>query len=117
MLKRILLFVVIGALFFIAIQFASVFFYAWEFEDFVRDEVKYTPTRESDANDHLVEHIVEEGHFYSLELAPSDVTVQKSTDSHSGITTLEVDASYTSPVDLYYFTYPIRRVVRAVTKY
>ena len=117
MLKRIFLFVVIGSLFFVGIQFASVFFYAWEFEDFVKDEVKYAPTRESDETQHLVEHILEQGHFYELEIEPGDITVRKHTDPGSGITTLEVDAGYGSPVDLYYFTYRIRRTVGAVTMY
>jgi hypothetical protein len=117
MLKRLFVFVLIGAVFFVAIQFASVFFYAWQFEDFVKDEVKFAPMRESDERAHLVEHILSQGQSYSLTLDPKDIEVQKHTDTDSGITTLQVKVNYTSPVDLYYFTYPLRRNIRAATMY
>lgn len=117
MLRRIFVFVLIGALFFVGIQFASVYFYAWEFDDFVRDEVKFAPVRESDDKAHLVEHITRQAQFYGLEIDPKSIEVVKHTDTGSGITKLEVDVNYTSPVDLYYFTFPLRRSVRTATSY
>ena len=117
MLKRIFLLVLIGGLFFVAIQFAAVFFYAWEFEDFVKDEVKYSPMRESSERAHLVDHIVSKAQFYNLALDAKDVVVQKNTDVGSGITTLQVHVSYTSPVNLYYFTFPLRRRILAAMTY
>jgi len=117
MLKRIFVFVLIGSLFFVAVQFASVFFYALEFEDFVKDEVKFAPMRESDERAHLADHIISQGQFYSLAIEKKDIEVQKHTDTDSGITTLQVKVNYTSPVDLYYFTYPLHRSVLAMTTY
>jgi hypothetical protein len=117
MLKRLFVLIAIGALFFVAAQFAAVFFYAWEFDDFVRDEVKFAPMRESDEKAHLVDHIINQGQFYSLAVAPTDIEIQKHTDTDSGITTLQVKVNYTSPVDLYYVTYPLRRSILAATTY
>lgn len=117
MLKRVFVFVLIGVLFFVAVQFAAVFFYAWEFEDFVKEEVKYSPMRESAEREHLVDHIVSHAQLYNLAIDAKDVVVQKHTDADSGITTLQVNVSYTSPVDLYYFTYQLRRRILAATSY
>jgi hypothetical protein len=116
-LKRIFTVVLIGALFFVGVQFAAVFFYAWAFEDFVKDEVKFTPMREPAERVHLVEHILNQAQSYSLAVDPGDVAVEKHTDTNSGITTLQVNVSYMSPVDLYYFTYHLRRNLLAKTTY
>ena len=117
MLKRIFVLVLFGALLFVAIQFAAVFFYAWEFDDFVKDEVKFSPMRESAEKAHLVEHIITQGQNYSLAIDPKDIMVQNHTDTNSGITTLKVSVKYTTPVDLYYFKYPLKRNVLAATSY
>ena len=121
MIKRVFGFVVIGALFFVAVQFAAVYFYAWEFDDFVRDEVKYAPTRESDEKEslrtHFQGHLTQQAQFYGLTLNPDGITVDKHTDTDSGITRLNVEVNYTTPVDLYYFTFPIRRHIVANTMY
>jgi hypothetical protein len=117
MLKRLFVFVVIGALFFVSVQFISVFFSAFAFDDFVKDEVRYAPVRENDTKEHLVEHILEQSKFYRVILDESDIHVNRSVDKDSGVTTLSVDLTYTSPVDLYYFTYEIRRHLHAQTKY
>src|SRR5260370_40974608 len=98
--KRIFVFVMIGALFFVGMQFISVYFYAWEFDDFTRDELKFAPTREDDSKEHLVEHIKQEGQFYGLSLNEKDIIINKRTDQDSGITTLSADVTYTNPVDL-----------------
>jgi hypothetical protein len=117
MLKRILVLVLIGALPFVAVQFASVFFYAWAFEDFVKDEVKFTPMREPAERVHLVEHILTQAQPYRLAVDPGNVAVERHTDRTSGITTLQVNVSYISSVDLYYFTYHLRRNLLAKTTY
>jgi hypothetical protein len=117
MLKRIFVFVLIGALFFVALQFISVFFYTWEFEDFIRDEVKFAPVRESDDKEHLVEHIKEQAQYYSLQIDEKNIRVEKSTNDDSGVTSLSIDVVYTTPVDLYYFTFPMRRHVFTATMY
>ena len=117
MLKRIFVFVLIGATFFVGMQFASVYFYASEFDDFVRDELKFAPAREDDSKEHLVEHIKEQAQYYGLTLNDKDVVVDKTTDKDSGVTTLTADVTYTSPVDLYYFTYQLRRHTHATASY
>ncbi len=117
MLKRILGFVFITWMFFVGVQFVSVYFYAWEFDDFTRDEVKFSPAREEDSREHLVDHIKQAAQYYGLELKDKDIVIQKSTDIGSGITRLAVDVTYTTPVDLYYFTYQLRRHIHAATMY
>ena len=117
MLKRIFVFVVIGGLFFVSVQFISVFFNAFEFDDFVKDEVKFAPIRENDTKAHLAEHILKQSKLYRVILGENDVRVNRNTDTASGVTTLAVDLNYTSQVDLYYFTYEIPRHLHAQTKY
>jgi hypothetical protein len=117
MIKRIFVFVLIGAMFFVAVQFISVFFYAWEFDDFVADEVKFAPIREDDSKEHLVEHIKRQAQFYGLNVNEKAINVDKRTDTDSGITTLAVDVTYTTPVDLFYFTYQLRRHIHTATMY
>ena len=117
MLKRIFVFVIIGAAFFVSVQFISVYFSAWQFDDFVKDAVRFAPIRESDAKSHLVEHIAEQARSYGVVLDPKEVQVDKRMDANSGVTTLSVDLTYSIPVDLYYFTYQIRRYLHATTRY
>jgi hypothetical protein len=117
MLKRIFVFVLLGAMFFVGMQFISVFFYAWEFDDFVRDELKFAPAREDDSKEHLVEHITEQARYYGLTLNQRDLIVGKATDTDSGVTTLSADVTYTTPVDLYYLTYQLRRHIHATASY
>jgi len=117
MLKRIFVFILIGAAFFVGMQFISVFFYALEFDDFVRDELKFVPAREDESKEHLVEHIVQEGEYYGLNINAKDVLIEKTTANDSGITTLSADVTYTTPVDLYYFTYQLHRHIHASTMY
>jgi hypothetical protein len=117
MLKRIFVFVLIGALFVVGVQFASVIFYLWQFDDFVNDEVKFVSVRENDSKEHLVEHIMEQARAYHLDLDPKDIRVEKHSDLDLGITTLSVDLNCSAPVDLYYFTSQVRRHVHATTTY
>lgn len=117
MLKRIFVVIIIGVLFFVLLQFAGVFFYAWQFDDFTRDEVKYAPLRDASTKEHFVLHLIEQAHFYGLDIDPEDIGYQKNRDADSGITTLAVDVNYTVPVDLYYFKLPLKRHLHAVTRY
>jgi hypothetical protein len=117
MLKRIFVFVLMGAMFFVAMQFLSVYFYAWEFDDFVSDELKFAMAREDDSKEHLVEHIKEQAQYYGLAVKDKDVAIDKSTGKDSGITTVTADVTYTTPVDLYYLTYQLRRHIHASVMY
>ena len=117
MLKRIFVFVLVGALFFVGMQFLSVFFYAWEFDDFVRDELRFAPFREDASKEHLVEHIKQQAQYYGMNLNEKNVVIGKATDINLGITTLSADVTYTTPVDLYYLTYQLRRHIHAIARY
>ena len=117
MVKRGLILIFVVAAFYVGVQFASVLFYAWEFEDFAADEVKYAPIRENDTTEHLTEHLRQQAQFYGLNLNNKDVVVKRHTDEGSGVTIISVDLQYASPVDLYYFSYQLRRHVHASTMY
>jgi hypothetical protein len=117
MVKRGLILIFVVAAFYVGVQFASVLFYAWEFEDFAADEVKYAPFRENDTTEHLTEHLRQQAQFYGLNLNNKDVVVKRHTDEGSGVTIISVDLQYASPVDLYYFSYQLRRHVHASTMY
>src|SRR5262245_34626493 len=117
MLKHILIAIAISFLFFVGIQFGAVYFYALEFDDFVRDEVKFTPMREPRTRGHLVEHITEQAKYYGLILDKKTILVSQGQDRATGITKLSVDLEYSSPVDLYYFTTNIRRHLHATSTY
>jgi hypothetical protein len=101
MLKRIFIFVLLGAMFFVGMQFLSVFFYAWEFEDFIKDELKFAVVREDDSKEHLTEHIKQQAQYYGLNINAKNILVEKSTDIDSGITTLSADVAYATPVNLF----------------
>ena len=117
MFKRVFVFVLIGATFFVGMQFLAVMFYAWEFDDLANDEVKFAPVRQDDSRDRLVGHLKEEALYYGLKVDDKAITVTKNTDTNSGIRQLAVDISYTTPVDLYYFTYQLHRHIRPSTMY
>jgi hypothetical protein len=117
MLKRLLTWVVIGAAFVVGVQFVAVLFNAWQFDDFVKDEIKFAAIRESETEEHLVEHIMDQARDYSLELDQKDIRIEKNNDSDTGVTTLAVAVSYSAPVDLYYFKSKVRRHVVATTRY
>lgn len=117
MLKRIFVFVVIGALFFVGMQFFSVYFYASEFDGFVKDELKFAAAREDDSKEHLTEHIKEQAQYYGLNVNDKDIVIERSTNNDPGVTSVSADVTYTTPVDLYYFTYQLRRHVHAAVMY
>ena len=115
MVKRLLVFTLMAAAFFVGAQFMCVYFYVFEFDDFVKDEVKFAPIREMDTKEHLVEHITRQAMFYSLTI--DDIKVHRNTDIDSGLTTLAVDLNYTAAVDLYYTTPLLHRQLHASTIY
>ena len=117
MLRRVLLFVFLGALFIAAIQFIPAYFYASEFDDFVKDEVKFAPTRESTQREHLVEHILAEAMYYGVDVNPKDIVIKKTKSADSNFEKLTVSVPYTISVDLYYFTHRMHRQVDASTGY
>ena len=104
-------------MFFVGMQFLSVFFYAWEFEDFIKDELKFAVVREDDSKEHLTEHIKEQAQYYGLNINEKNIVVEKSKAPDSGITTVSADVTYVTPVDLFYFTYQLRRHIHALSRY
>src|SRR5437588_12571656 len=117
MLRRLLLFVFLGAAFFIAIQFIPAYFYASEFDDFVKDEVKFAPTRESTDREHLIQHITDASVHYGVKIEPKGITIKKTENFATNLQTLTVSVVYSIPVDLYYFTEQLRRHVDASISY
>jgi hypothetical protein len=117
MLRRLLLFVFFAAVFVAAIQFIPAYFYASEFDDFVKDEVKFASTRESTEQEHLVDHILEQAMHYGVEVNPKDIVVTKTKSADSSYKKLTVSVAYRMPVDLYYFTYRLHFQVNASTAY
>jgi hypothetical protein len=115
MLRRLLLFVFLAAVFIAAIQFIPAYFYASEFDDFVKDELKFTPSRESPQREHLVDHILQSAMHYGVEVNREDIVVKKSKGGE--YQKLTVSVSYSMPVDLYYFTWRLHRQVNASTAY
>ncbi len=114
-MKRLLVFTLMAAAFFVGVQFVCVYFYVYEFDDFVKDEVKFAPIREKDTKEHLVDHITRQAMIYSL--AVDKVKVRRNTDGESGLTTLAIDLNYTASVDLYYTSFLIHRSLHASTTY
>ena len=117
MLKRLLLWVLLGAAFFVAIQFIPAYFYASEFDDFVKDEVKFAPTRERTDREHLTQHITAASVHYGVQIDPKGVTVRKSRNADSNLETLTVSVAYSIPVDLYYLTRQLHRHVETSVSY
>jgi hypothetical protein len=117
MLRRLLIWVSFGAAFFIAIQFLPTYFYASEFDDFVKDEVKFAPRRERTDREHLTDHITAASVHYGVKIDPKGITVSKSKNLDSNLQTLTVSVAYSIPVDLYYFTHQLHRHVDASVLY
>jgi len=78
-------------------------------DDFVRDELKFAMMRERQTEDGLVDHIIAQAQFYGLTTDRKNIRVETHPDSKSGLTFLAVDVNYSTPVDLYYSTYQLRR--------
>jgi hypothetical protein len=116
MLYRIAAIAIAGAIFVVCLQFTQVLFFAWAFDDFVKDEVKFAPLRDT-KKERLIGHIREKAQGNGLTLDPQLVHYQKYFDSATGIRTLAVDVDYTAPVDLFYLTYPMKRRLHASTNY
>jgi hypothetical protein len=117
MVKRLLIWVLLGAGFFVAIQYIPAYFYASEFDDFVKDEVKFAPTRESTDKEHLTEHITEMSTRYGVRIDPKGIIIKKTENTASNFETLSISVTYSIPVDLYYFTHQLHRQVNASISY
>jgi hypothetical protein len=78
-------------------------------DDFVRDELKFAMMREHHTEDGFVDHIIAQAQFYGLTTDRKNIRVETHPDSKSGLTFLAVDVNYSTPVDLYYSTYQLRR--------
>jgi hypothetical protein len=83
-------------------RIAAVYFYVTEFQDFVKQEVKFAPVRNNTDETRLFEHIRDAARFYNLEIDPAnDIKIQKTvTIPGMHLTTLGVDVKYTALVDL-----------------
>ena len=117
MRKRLLIWVLFGAAFFVGIQYIPAFFYASEFDDFVKDEVKFAPTRESTDREHLIQHITDASGHYGVQIDPKGITIAKVRNIDSNYQTLTVSVAYSVPVDLYYVTHRLHRRVNASISY
>lgn len=108
---------VVGAAFLVVLRYAPVLFYSWEFNDFIDDEAKFAPMRETDDRQHLVAHILEQGFQFGMVVDKDDVVVTKIYHPESGITTLAVDVGYTVPMNFYLFNYQARFRHHTTTNY
>jgi len=95
----------------------QLYFYASEFDDFIKDEVKFAPTRESTEEDHLRTHISEAALQYGMTLNPRDIRIEKTRDSQQITNKLEVNVAYTGNLDLHYKQYPVHFRTNAVILY
>jgi hypothetical protein len=116
---RILVWVILGGVLFAATQYIPLFFYSLEFNDFVKDEVKFAPARETTEPAHLKQHISEEAknNRMIIEDPKRDIRVVRRRDFVRGARILTVDVSYIMPVDLFYFTHKVKLQVHAETAY
>lgn len=105
--KRLFSMVLVGGIFYVALQYVPALFYAYEFEDFVRDEVKFAPLRETTDPKHLREHILDQARQYRMIVDKESVQVTNTRDRDRGINVLTVDVNYRMPVDLYYFIHEL----------
>jgi hypothetical protein len=115
--KRILIWVLLGGASYVGMQYIPVLFYAWEFNDFVRDEVRFAPLRETTEQAHLQDHILEQAKRYRLIIDRRNVRVTKTRDPHRGIEILAVEIDYRAPVDLYYMVHEVPFHIRASVFY
>jgi len=89
-------------------QFATVYFYVTEFQDFIKDEVKFAPFRERADEAHLLAQIRDAARYYNLRIDPNEIKIRK-TATIPGMTwtTLGVDVTYSALVDLSLFQQPL----------
>lgn len=84
-------------------QYAQLYFYASAFDDFIRDEVKFAPTRESTDEDHLRNHILNASQQYGMSVEPKGIRVTKARDPDHQLQTLQVDVTYSALLNLSLF--------------
>ncbi len=90
-------------------RIAAVYFYVTEFQDFVKQEVKFAPFRKGTDETRLFEDIRDAARFYNLQIDPAkDIKIRKTT-TIPGMTwtTLGVDVKYTALVDLNLYKHPL----------
>jgi hypothetical protein len=94
--------------FYVLNQFAAAYFYVWEFQDSVVDEVKFAPMRDQMDEGRIFLHIRDAARYYNLEMDPSEIKVSKrATIPGMTWTTLGVDLTYTALVDLSLFKHTL----------
>ena len=91
------------AAFYAGLQYAQLYFYASAFDDFIRDEVKFAPTRESTDEDHLRTHILDASQQYGMTVEPKDIRVTKTRDPDHQLQMLDVEVTYSAPLDFSLF--------------
>jgi hypothetical protein len=116
--KRLFIWVFIGGILYVALLYPPVLLFAWEFDDYVRGEIRFAPAREKLEKDYITDNIAEAARRYGLIVNPKkDIRVTKTPDLQRGIEILTVDVDYKAPVDLYYFTHNVPMHIHATTAY
>jgi hypothetical protein len=117
-LRHLLFAAIFSLAFYTFTQFATVYFYVWEFQDFVKDEVKFAPFRENADENRVFLHILDAARYYNLEIDPKEIKVSKAiTIPGMAWTTLGVDVDYTALVDLKGFKHPLHFHTKASVAY
>lgn len=115
--RRVILALAIGTLLCVAAQILSGLFYAWRFEDLVRDEVRFAPVREKTEKSHLVDHIVEAARDCHIELDQHNVQVVRTRDIQRAVNTLTIDVAYSVPVRIFTVTHELQRHIESSVTY
>jgi len=113
-LPRLLLWIIAGTFFYVALQYLPGLFYARQFDDFVRDEVRFAPVREKSQ---LVQHIIEGAHDCHIEVDQHQIQIVKTRDMPHGVNTLTVDVAYQVPIHIFGWTRELPRSIEGTVKY
>ena len=108
-LRRLLLMLSFPASIYVIAQFTTVYFYVWEFQDCVKDELKFGPNRGNVRDEDLMNRISELAQYFNIDLDVKEAKIEK-TVTIPGMkwSTLQVDLRYSVPVDLRLYTHQLQ---------
>ena len=98
-------------------QYAQIYFYASAFDDYIRDEVRFAPARDTANEDYLKSHILSASKQYGMDVDFKGIRVKKTENYQQQLETLEVSVSYSAPLDLNLFKKQLRFTTDANVTY
>lgn len=99
-LRQVFVYGILAAAAYAGVRYAELRYHASEFDVFVKNEVKYAPTREGTDPSNIRDKVLGAAPQFGMTLDPDDVRIKRTYDYDQERSTLQVDVTYSSMLDL-----------------